>query len=84
MIEKASMKTKPLYILILDGGDGSYYPVYTFDTDVITELESRDLGYGDIGVDGDGFHYDILNVPADCTYESLGITNPFDLKEYDE
>jgi len=71
-------QTKKLYILITDGGDGSYSNSYTFDRDVIdrqSNLYDNDkLEHGDTGVDGDGFHWSELNVPAGSTYESLGIT----------
>ena len=72
------MSTKKLYILIQDGGDGSYYPKYTFNKDLIDKLQKAydqdkmDYESG-IGWDGDGFHYDTLTVPADATRESLGI-----------
>ncbi len=74
------MKTKPLYILISDGGDGSYYPQYTFNTDLILEMEKAAdegvLNYENgIGCDGDGFHYETLQVPLSCTAESLGISS---------
>jgi hypothetical protein len=32
-------------------------------------------GEGSLGCDGDGFHYDILMVPDECTLESLGISS---------
>lgn len=72
------MKTKKLFILISDGGDGSYYPQFTFNTVLIDKLQKayneRKMRYGyGIGIDGDGFHYDVLNVPEECTLESLGI-----------
>lgn len=77
------MKTKTLFVLVSDGGDGSYYPHYTFNADLIAKLsEAYDDGRMDyetgIGCDGDGFHYDELTVPADLTYKDLGITNPID------
>lgn len=73
------MKTKKLFVLISDGGDGSYSPNYTFNEDLINALQ---LAYDEarmdydngIGVDGDGFRYDELTVPADLTYEDLGIS----------
>jgi hypothetical protein len=71
--------TKELYILIKDGGDGSYYPKYTFNRTWIDEMEkldeSGDLEYDHVGCDGDGFHYETLNVPKDCTLESLNISS---------
>lgn len=77
------MKTKLLYILISDGGDGSFYPNYTFNTELIDKLQKaadddRMCYDNGIGVDGDGFHYDTLNVPEDATYESLGIISPLE------
>lgn len=73
-----TIQTKTLYVLISESGDGSSYPRYTFDSDFIAQLQkadddgvmARDNG---IGVDGDGFHYSVLNVPEHCTAQSLGI-----------
>lgn len=70
---------KKLFIIISDGGDGSYYPQYTMNEELIKKL---DLAYDEdrmsydsgIGCDGDGFHYDTLNIPDECTPESLGIS----------
>ena len=73
------MNTKPLYVLIVDCGDGSYHPRYTFDTELLKKLEvaydenRMDFDNG-IGCDGDGFHYSTLMVPVECTAESLGIS----------
>ena len=69
---------KDLYVLISNGGDGSYYPNYTFNKEWIDKQNAKDaagdLDYEyDLGVDGDGFHYDTLKVPDECTLESLGI-----------
>lgn len=64
---------KNLYVLIADGGDGSYSAHYTFNKDFIDKCEARKDEYGALGVDGDGFHYDTLQVPDECTLESLGI-----------
>jgi len=67
-------KTKTLFVLISDGGDGSYYPRYTFNAEWIKKCEEDDdRCYPDLGCDGDGFHYDTLEVPEECTLESLGI-----------
>jgi len=71
--------SKTLYVLIKDGGDGSSYPCYTLDSDLIAKLqEAHDNDRMDyengIGVDGDGFHYDTIQVPDDATPESLGIS----------
>lgn len=78
--------TKKLYIIIKDCGDGSFYPKYTFDDALIEKLRKayRDgvMDYENgIGVDGDGFHYDTMTVPADATYESLGI-RPLDTERF--
>ena len=67
-----------LYILISDGGDGSYYPRFTLNPDLIKKLDdayNQDLMDYDngIGCDGDGFHYSTVEVPDDSTAESLGI-----------
>lgn len=72
---------KKLFIIISDGGDGSYYPKFTMDEKLIGRLEQAykngSMHYGNgMGCDGDGFHYEILTVPDECTYESLGITRP--------
>lgn len=71
--------TKPLYVLISDGGDGSYYTNYTLDPELISKLQdasdSGRMWYDNgIGWDGDGFHYDTISVPFDATPESLGIS----------
>lgn len=69
---------KKLYILIANGGDGSYYPKYVMDKKVIDRLqkaadnETMDYEFG-VGMDGDGFHYATLNLPDECTPKSLGI-----------
>lgn len=67
-----------LFILTSDGGDGSYYPKFVLDPVVIAMLEAAyDRGVMDCengyGVDGDGFHYEKINVPEGSTAESLGI-----------
>ncbi len=75
-----STNTKPLYILIADCGDGSYSLNYTFNSELITKLRKAydddimDHSNG-MGVDGDGFSYDTMNVPIECTAASLGITS---------
>lgn len=68
-----------LYMLINDGGDGSYYPVFIIDEEVleeIQELEKRGLWdfENGFGCDGDGFHYTTLKVPEGSTAESLGLS----------
>ena len=82
------MKTKPLYVLISNGGDGSCYPHYTFDTELINKLQKAydedkmDYESG-IGCDGDGFHYDVLQVPVECTAASLN-TSMLDEEDFEE
>lgn len=70
------MKTKILYVLVSNGGDGSAYAQYTFNQEFVKNLEQQDedgtLDY-ERWADGDGFHYDELHVPVECTLESLGI-----------
>lgn len=73
------MQTKPLYILVSDGGDGSYSTRFTFNTALIDKMQvASDNGLMDydngIGVDGDGFHYRTLQVPTECTAVSMGIS----------
>lgn len=73
------MKTKPLFIFIKDGGDGSYYPYFTMDVELLAKLqkaadEDRMDYENGIGCDGDGFHYETVQVPVECTAESMGIT----------
>ncbi len=70
---------KKLFVLISDGGDGSYYPHFTFNEEWIErQHEAHDLGeleYDSLGCDGDGFHYTVLTVPDECTLQSLGISD---------
>lgn len=72
------MKTKPLFIFVSTGGDGSYYPEYTLNPELVAKLQAaadadRMTYENGIGCDGDGFHYEVLQVPVECTAESLGI-----------
>lgn len=70
--------SKTLYVLVSNGGDGSYYPRYTLDADLIQKFDEAysagRMDGEDIGCDGDGFHYDTIQVPDDATPESLGIS----------
>ena len=70
---------KKLFVLISDGGDGSYYPRFTFNEEWIErQHEAYDLDeleYDSLGCDGDGFHYTVLTVPDECTLESLGVSD---------
>lgn len=67
---------KTLYVLSSDGGDGSRGIHYTFNAEFISKLndayDSGQLDYDSMGCDGDGFGYDTLTVPDECTLESLG------------
>ncbi len=69
---------RKLFVLVSNGGDGSYNAQYTMNEAWIAEQQRRydndecDCEY-DIGIDGDGFHYDVLTVPDGCSLESLGI-----------
>lgn len=69
--------SKTLYILINDGGDGSYNNSFTLSKEWIDaqkeKYDNDELEHGETGVDGDGFHYSEIQVPDDATYESLGI-----------
>lgn len=73
------MKTKNLYVVVKNCGDGSSTACYTFNEKWVTDMEIRDGDYRlqeweiEEWCDGDGFHYDILTVPEECTLESLGI-----------
>lgn len=67
---------KKLFVLISDGGDGSQSANYTMNEPFVTALAARENAEsGDLGTDGDGFHFDTLTVPDDCTLETLGITS---------
>lgn len=74
------MKTKNLYVINRSSGDGSFHTAYTFNEQWVLDLENRidsdDATEYELEVycDGDGFHYDILTVPEECTLASLGIT----------
>lgn len=70
--------SKKLFILVQDCGDGSFSPRYTMnETWIANQQEKYDNGeleYDSIGCDGDGFHFDTLEVPDECTLNSLGIS----------
>jgi hypothetical protein len=70
---------KKLFVLVADGGDGSYHTQYTFNEQWIVEQQRKyDEGEYDEwspGIDGDGFHYSVLMVPDECTLQSLGISD---------
>lgn len=70
--------SKKLFIIVADGGDGSYYPRYTMDAELverISRLVDNDVLDYDSGLtDGDGFHYSTVTIPDECTPESLGVS----------
>lgn len=79
--------SKKLYVIVKDGGDGSTYPSFTFNTEFITKVEelcdADIIGYEEGYGDGDGFHYEILYVPDECTPESMGFRDcAYDLSMY--
>lgn len=75
--------SKLLYIVITDAGDGSNSLHYTFDGDLISEMEERQDELDNYYQSGDGLQVSTLIVPAESTYENLGISkysvqqNPF-------
>jgi len=66
-----------LYILVSNGGDGSFSVDAALDPKVIDILRAANqrgaLDYDSPGCDGDGFHYSTINVPDGSTFESLDI-----------
>lgn len=70
--------SKKLFILIQDCGDGSFGFRYTMNEKWIAQQQEKydngELEYDSIGCDSDGFHFDMLEVPDDCTLNSLGIS----------
>ena len=82
------MATKPLYVMGKDNGDGSCRVVFVLDRAVINALERKyeegTLEYTAPGFSGEGLSYDTLNIPSECTPESLGISvwTVEDVKEY--
>lgn len=66
--------TKTLFIVITDSGDGSNGLQYTFDAELISWLDENQDSLGDSYQSGDGLQVRTLNVPVECTYESLGIS----------
>ncbi len=71
---------KPLYILTKDCGDGSTYLQFTFDERVLDYLEQN---YSEGYWDGDGFHYETLMIPENCTKESLQISSLLTLEDFE-
>ena len=70
---------KKLFVLVSNGGDGSYYPHFTFNEEWIERRHEAydldELEYDSLGCDGDGFHYEVLTVPDECTLQSLGVSD---------
>ena len=73
---------KELYVIVRNCGDGSSYVGYTFNKAYLDKLHDQydnddpEFDYEGLA-DGDGFHYDTLTVPDECTLESLGIHYDF-------
>lgn len=69
--------SKKLFVLVQDNCDGSYSTVFTMNEEWIKlqqeKYDNDELDYDSVGCDGDGFHYKVLNVPDECTLQSLGI-----------
>jgi hypothetical protein len=76
--------TKTLFIVITDSGDGSNGLGYTFDSELIQLMEDNQDELGDSYQSGDGLQVRRLQVPVECTYESLGISKwaVLDRKDY--
>ena len=55
-----------------------FSPRYTMNEKWIAQQQEKhdngELEYDSIGCDGDGFHFDTLEVPDECTLNSLGIS----------
>lgn len=74
-----TLKTKQIFILIKNNGDGSSSTRFVLDPKLIVAMERADeMGLLDCeqhaGVDGDGFHYSTINVPENFTPQDLGIS----------
>jgi hypothetical protein len=76
--------SKTLFMIITDSGDGSNGIGYTFDADLISLMEDNQDELGDSYQSGDGLQVRRLQVPDECTYESLGISkySVLDRKNY--
>jgi hypothetical protein len=74
------MKTKKLYIIICNSGDGSNHLQYTFNKDNLDKIDTDDEAYQS----GDGLQVIELHVPEECTFESLGISKYSILECQDE
>ncbi|UAV89713.1 VWA domain-containing protein [Pseudomonas phage COT4] len=78
------MSTKTLFMVITDSGDGSNGLHYTFDSELIQLMDDNQDQLGDSYQSGDGLQVRRLQVPEQCTYESLGISkwSVLDRKNY--
>lgn len=70
---------KRIFLLVDNNGDGSMSIKFVLDENLILAMGQADQkGLLDCenhaGCDGDGFHYQIINVPADFTPEIMGIS----------
>lgn len=79
------MSTKTLFMVITDSGDGSNGLGYTFDSELIQLMDDHQDQLDDSYQSGDGLQVRRLQVPVECTYESLGISkwSVLDRKNYD-
>jgi hypothetical protein len=67
--------SKTLFILISDSGDGSQALRYTFDRELVERMED-DIDFNVVGesyMSGDGLQVNRIQVPDECTMDSLGI-----------
>lgn len=69
--------TQTLFVLSSNNGDGSSSTLFTLDRGLIEQLHKAHLqgltdAESDPGVDGDGFHYSEVILPASLAKESLG------------
>ena len=80
---------KKLFVMCRNNGDGSYSTRFTFNQAWIDEQQRKSDNFElteeeyecGTGIDSEGFHYTVLNVPDECTLETLGI--PYDCAEAD-
>lgn len=77
-------ETKILFMVITDSGDGSQSIQYTFDAELIQLMDDNQDELGDSYQSGDGLQVRRLQVPVQCTIESLGISkwSVLDRKNY--
>lgn len=72
---RTAAPTKKLFLLVSDGGDGSYSIQATMNQTWINQRqEAYDAGeeFEGVGFDADGFNYKVVTVPGECTLQSLG------------